>query len=87
MKRVVEAVRPPRVVVPLRDRHVVVDARLGDDERARRLGVYAFGELREDVPARVVADRGDRVQPQPVHPVVVHPLERALDRPLAHARL
>ena len=43
-----------------------------------------LGQLDEDVLLRRVADRVDRVQAQPVEPVLLEPVERVLDREAAH---
>ena len=61
----------------------VVEARLGDDERAAARGVHAVGELGHDRHGAGVVDRVDRVQAQPVDVEVAHPALGGLQHPLA----
>ena len=87
MQVVVRRVVPLRVVPPFLDRAPVAHLHLGDDERARTLGVHAPGELGEDVRLRLVEDRVHRVEAKPVDVVVVDPHQRVLNRPFAHGSL
>ena len=87
-QRVVEVVGPggvAAVAAELRHAHHlrVVEAGLGDHERARLDRVDAAGDLGHQVLGARVDDRVDRVQPQPVEVEVADPLLGALADPLA----
>ena len=63
----------------------VVEAALGDDQRAAVLRADALGQLAQHVAGPVVVDGVDRVEAQAVDVEVAHPAGRALQHPLADA--
>ena len=79
---VVEVVQPHRVVTPLLERAEVLVVHLGDDE-----AVDPLFQLGEHVRLRIVVDRVDGIEAQPVDPVVARPQLGVLDGPLAHTPL
>ena len=84
---VMERVEPHRVVPPIAQRPEVLLPHLADHERVGRGGANAARELGEHMFWRVVLDRVDGVEPEPVELVLAHPELGVLDRPFAHARL
>ena len=88
-QRVVEVVGPGGVAAPAAERRRahdlrVVEAGLGDHERARVGVVHAPRDRRDEVLGARVEDRVDRVEAQPVDVEVADPALGALEDPLAH---
>ncbi len=82
-QRVVEVVGPDAVAAVAADHLRVVEAGLGDHDRARIDRVHPAADRGHEVLGVGVHDRVDRVQPQAVDVEVADPLLRALEHPLA----